>query len=457
MLALILMAMTGAWAQTIDLSGVTEATTAKNGDVLTGILGANVQISIADKATVTLDGVTINGTNTDGYFWAGITCLGDATITLEGVNNVKGFRWEYPGIYIPDGKTLTIQGEGSLNVSSNGGAGIGGGEQTACGNIVIKGGNINATGVFNSAGIGGSNGGLCGNITITGGNITATSGNPLASSIGAGSPGTCGTVTIGGIIKESSIGSPFHYLSLADDKDNSSTLTTYNNKTSDVTLMRTLQTGGWNTFCAPFNISNSKLTAKGMTVKKLTSSSFDSSTGKLTLNFRDASSIEAGKPYLVEVNDNVVNPTFENITVSNSTTTTETTYADLVPVMKPTKLTGGDKTVLFVSGGNKLTYPTGDGNINGFRADFKLKGAAATARSFSMSFGDEETGIEPLTISTDGEKTEAFPREGWDGVFYDLQGRRIENLPTAKGIYIQNGRKIIIRSATQGDACQSKN
>ena len=69
MLALILMAMTGAWAQTIDLSGVTEATTAKNGDVLTGILGANVQISIADKATVTLDGVTINGTNTDGYFW----------------------------------------------------------------------------------------------------------------------------------------------------------------------------------------------------------------------------------------------------------------------------------------------------------------------------------------------------------------------------------------------------
>jgi hypothetical protein len=88
---------------------------------------------------------------------------------------------------------------------------------------------------------------------------------------------------------------------------------------------------------------------------------------------------------------------------------------------------------------------------------FGLKGAAATARSFSMSFGDEETGIEPLTISTDGEKTEAFPREGWDGVFYDLQGRRIENLPTAKGIYIQNGRKIIIRSATQGDACQSKN
>ena len=41
-----------------------------------------------------------------------------------------------------------------------------------------------------------------------------------------------------------------------------------------------------------------------------------------------------------------------------------------------------------------------------------------------------------------------------DAVVYDLQGRRVVN--PAKGLYIVNGRKVFIRSTTQGDACQSK-
>lgn len=66
----------------------------------------------------------------------------------------------------------------------------------------------------------------------------------------------------------------------------------------------------------------------------LASSTFDTGTGQLTLNFENAESIVAGKPYLVKVNAAVQNPTFEDVTTVSSTTTTETTYADFVPVIK---------------------------------------------------------------------------------------------------------------------------
>ena len=45
----------------IDLSTITSNYTAKNGEILTGTLGSNVKISIADGAKVTLKDVTING------------------------------------------------------------------------------------------------------------------------------------------------------------------------------------------------------------------------------------------------------------------------------------------------------------------------------------------------------------------------------------------------------------
>ena len=183
---------------TIDLATVTTDTTVGDGDTLTGTLGANVKISIADGATVTLDGVTINGVNKNSYNWAGITCLGDATIILSGTNTVKGFYDEYPGIYVPQNKTVTIDGSGSLTASSRGfGCGIGGGNGIACGNIVIAGGTITATGGGDAAGIGGGFEAGCGNISITGGTITANDGGDTAG-IGSGNSGSCGNISITG-------------------------------------------------------------------------------------------------------------------------------------------------------------------------------------------------------------------------------------------------------------------
>ena len=174
--------------------------TATNGMTITGTLSANVKVSIDPGATVTLDGITINGVHNYDCRWAGLTCLGDATIILKDgtTSNVKGFFLDYPGIYVPEGKTLTIQGTGSLNARSNAnGAGIGGGTSINCGNIVIQGGTITATSSATGAGIGSGSNAAGGTITITGGTITANGGGGAAG-IGSGVNAVCGTITISG-------------------------------------------------------------------------------------------------------------------------------------------------------------------------------------------------------------------------------------------------------------------
>ena len=64
-----------------------------NGHILFGWGGQNTHVTIADGATVTLIDVNITAiSNDDNHQWAGITCLGNATIVLNQgtTNSVKG-------------------------------------------------------------------------------------------------------------------------------------------------------------------------------------------------------------------------------------------------------------------------------------------------------------------------------------------------------------------------------
>ena len=193
----------------VDLSALTEDKRVFDGFYIFGALAGKHKVSIADGATVTLVGVEINGVDDSGCQWAGITCEGDATIILDGPNTVKGFHRNYPGIYVPEGKTLRIVGEGVLNASSNGfGAGIGGGFYISCGNITIDGGTVNAAGGGYAAGIGGGSNGGCGTVSIGSGAVCVTAkcgpscGNPL----GAGASGTGGSVRIDHGMSDSTAG-----------------------------------------------------------------------------------------------------------------------------------------------------------------------------------------------------------------------------------------------------------
>ena len=210
---------TGAFA--VNLSNVTTAQTFPDGTLLTGTLSSQVKLSIADGATVTLSNATIHGKHTSDLgehgirtnTWAGLTCLGNATIILKGDNSISGFCRDYPGIYVPTNKTLTISGgdddylyvySGSDDDGKDYGAGIGGVKGKNCGNIVIEGGNIYAQAGEAAAGIGGTPMASCGNIEIRGGNITAHGGKNAAG-IGSGYRGSCGNITItGGRISDAS-------------------------------------------------------------------------------------------------------------------------------------------------------------------------------------------------------------------------------------------------------------
>ena len=204
--------------------GGTPTLTLQDGQLVTGSLvrttdAHKVKVTIADGATVTLNGATIDGKaeDTSGDFssaWAGITCEGDATILLTGANTVTNFHSRYPAIFVPEGKTLTIGGSGSLTASdtwydiTGSGAAIGGGDGMACGNIAITGGTITANGGYSSAGIGGGQEASCGSITISGGSVTAAGdgGAGIGSGRFGGSGASCGDITISGTARVTATG-----------------------------------------------------------------------------------------------------------------------------------------------------------------------------------------------------------------------------------------------------------
>ena len=182
------------WAETVDLATVTSDRTFQNGDILQGTLSSKAKLSIAAGATITLNGVNINwGGSLAGGDFAGLNCLGNATIVLAdgSVNYVKGFMDGPAGIHIAPNYTVTISGNGTLNVATKGGgAAIGSGYSDSGGsrnggNIVINGGTIYANGGNLGAGIGGGGRAKVGNITINGGIIYAVGGGTGAG-IGGG-------------------------------------------------------------------------------------------------------------------------------------------------------------------------------------------------------------------------------------------------------------------------------
>ena len=244
-------------------------------------------------------------------------------------------------------------------------------------------------------------------------------------------------------------------LSLSEDNDNSLAIAGRDGRVCTITLSRTLKTGSWNTFAVPFNVSAGQITSvlgAGSKVKKLTASSYDSGTKTLTMNFADAASIEAGKPYLVKVAANVENPEFASVTVNATVTPTATDNVDFVPAFGKTLVTSpagnesDTQSVLILGAANKLFHPTvvndatnDDSYIKGFRAYFQLHEAGASSNTFVIDFGNGET--TSLNEELRMKNEESTTADGW----YTLDGRKLNQAPAEKGLYINNGKKVILK------------
>ena len=238
-------------------------------------------------------------------------------------------------------------------------------------------------------------------------------------------------------------------ITLTDNGDNTTTIRNTSGIVADVTIQdRTLyKDNSWNTLCLPFNMTADQVTTQlaPSELKELdTADNYEHVTGldgsTLYLNFKDAQTIEVGKPYLIKWSNggsNIVNPQFTGVTVSDSeamgiastdgTVTFQGTYA-------PVALAKDDKTNLYLDEEDTLNWPIIDNfYVNAFRAYFHLSPNSG-ARKFVLNFGDNvSTGIRSLT-----------PTPNDEGSIYSLTGVKLQGEPKKNGLFIQSGKKRII-------------
>ena len=241
--------------------------------------------------------------------------------------------------------------------------------------------------------------------------------------------------------------------------DNSDAISAAAGGTRDVILQnRTLyKDGAWNTLCLPFNLTLSGSILDGATVMELDVTGIydtDKKTGlaadgTLYLYFKEATSIEAGKPYIVKwaSGDDIVNPTFSGVTISSTTATTVTaansglSTVEFCGTYSPEVFAAGTarKDILFLGDANKLYYPNGsaESRVNTCRAYFHvdLTGTVNAVREFKLNFGDDKN--EALSIANC--QLSIGEADAW----YNLAGQRLWK--KQKGINIVNGKKFMIK------------
>ena len=192
---------------------------------------------------------------------------------------------------------------------------------------------------------------------------------------------------------------------------------------------RHLSSDYWNTICLPFAMDKDMIEhvfGAGTLVTELKSVENE------TMMFADADMIQAGRPYLIKPAPNVHN----NFVVPNVSATAETPlksefgeYA-FVGVYDPvTLMTDGSQRT--INADISLDIPNEDNSqIKGLRAYFQVP-------------ADKDVKLNINGITTD--ITSVNAEENKSGNVYNLSGIRMKDKNLAKGIYIINGRKIIIK------------
>ena len=142
---------------------------------------------------------------------------------------------------------------------------------------------------------------------------------------------------------------------------------------------------------------------------------------------------------------NITSPEFNNVTIDK--TIRDVTFTGGTFKGNYDALTINDSNrdeILLFAAGNKLGYANTNRTLNAFRAYFEIpttKGAQAV-RSFVLDFGDEDSTLGIMDAEADSSLfTHHSSLSGW----YTLDGLRLDGKPTTKGIYVNNGKKVVIK------------
>ena len=238
-------------------------------------------------------------------------------------------------------------------------------------------------------------------------------------------------------------------LTLSDNASNATYLSDWNGWYGDVTLSeRTLYKNGyWNTLCLPFDVTIAGSVLDGGTAKVFDGDNTTLNNGKLTLCFKNAeTTITAGTPFIIKwtTGDNLVSPTFKGVTIGGSAQAIASKDGKIqfAGQFSPFDITESNiSAILYLGAENKIGYATEVRKLNSFRAHFEQLPASSSARISSITFvEDGTTAINDVQWSTDNGQ-----RSINNGQWHTLDGRRLSGMPTAAGVYICNGRKIVIK------------
>lgn len=207
---------------------------------------------------------------------------------------------------------------------------------------------------------------------------------------------------------------------------------------------RTVEGTTWATLCLPFDVS---LANQNFRAFKLLSA--DEGTETVELEEIEGS-IEAGTPVIIKMKDGAteLNFTVANKTIAKDVQTAETADANykLQGIYTKKEFSKDTDNNCYIVKGSKLMNPAklldktttksvGSKPFRAYMAD-NSSAPAAGARMFSISVGGSTTAIEQLETTADS-KAE----------YYDLQGRRLQNLQKGVNIVKRGGKtmKVIIK------------
>lgn len=207
----------------------------------------------------------------------------------------------------------------------------------------------------------------------------------------------------------------------------------------NVTLKRTFyKDGEWNTLCLPFAVADAKTAFEGAELREVDTKNSNGN----TIVFKEATAIEAGKPYLIKWANTSTEAVdfekkFEGVTLVAAATPVEVNNGGISfnGFYKMTEARELGASVAAIGAGNKLFKVT-EGKMKGFRAAFVLS-SGAEATKYNVVIDGTATGIEDLVI--DGVKA--------NGRVYNLNGQYVGNSLNGlqPGLYIQNGKKIVVK------------
>lgn len=227
------------------------------------------------------------------------------------------------------------------------------------------------------------------------------------------------------------------------------------NEEENITMKRSVKAGEWSTLCLPFAMTGDQLADVFGSDAKLAyfeSYSVSENTTTINVNFEEVALSEgllANYPYIVKTSSDVSEFSLKAVY--------EPDESRAVAVYEkgngPGKIVMGSfcgtlragtkvpKGALFISD-NLFWYSVGNTSIKAFRAYFDLvdklgfteSGDASKVRL--MIGGDVTTGINSAgSLRADSQPT----------VVFDLQGRRIDGVVSQKGIYVKDGKKLIVK------------